>query len=313
MSASSKSKTSKRHRNDSEISVTTESPEVAGRETQTGWSKCSSVGQCKSLCELPFSLLLKEEDDPQFQLWQTDWDNWVKPQEDLTLTPRSGDLDLSPTSSNFLFPPASSTASQEVAKASRSEEQKSSQTSAPTPTAEKDFDSSLCAVTAPKSITATSFASSSSSSSSSAVGGVVSSSLPDSASKPSVRTFSSQQYSLSSTPPKASTVISMAGTTSTSPKPGVDSSTAVDSTQGQPTESQAVSSEVESRPSSTDFPLAINTSQAMSINTSNAPAPSPSSSSLSSLPMNTPPMMLSPAAGTAEVPPLTPVGELGAQ
>uniref|UniRef100_A0A0B7AM32 C2H2-type domain-containing protein n=1 Tax=Arion vulgaris TaxID=1028688 RepID=A0A0B7AM32_9EUPU len=53
----------------------------------------------------------KEEADPEFQLWQTDWDNWTKPEEDLTLTPRSGDPDPSPTPSTFLFPhaPCSST------------------------------------------------------------------------------------------------------------------------------------------------------------------------------------------------------------
>ncbi|XP_013082818.2 PHD finger protein 20-like isoform X2 [Biomphalaria glabrata] len=45
----------------------------------------------------------KEEDEHEFQLWQTDWDNWTKPDEDLTLTPRSVDPDPSPTPSTFLF------------------------------------------------------------------------------------------------------------------------------------------------------------------------------------------------------------------
>ncbi|CAL1530605.1 unnamed protein product [Lymnaea stagnalis] len=48
----------------------------------------------------------KEEGDPEFQLWQTDWDNWTKPDEDLALTPRSVDPDPSPTPSTFLFPSA---------------------------------------------------------------------------------------------------------------------------------------------------------------------------------------------------------------
>lgn len=48
----------------------------------------------------------KEEEDPEFQLWQTNWDNWTKPDEDLTLTPRSVDPDPSPTPSTFLFPSA---------------------------------------------------------------------------------------------------------------------------------------------------------------------------------------------------------------
>ncbi|KAH9489976.1 hypothetical protein Btru_035421 [Bulinus truncatus] len=51
----------------------------------------------------------KEEEDHEFQLWQTDWDNWTKPDEDLTLTPRSVDPDPSPTPSTFLFPSAPST------------------------------------------------------------------------------------------------------------------------------------------------------------------------------------------------------------
>lgn len=47
----------------------------------------------------------REEDDREFQLWQTDWDNWTKPEEDLTLTPHSVDPVPSPTPSTFLFPP----------------------------------------------------------------------------------------------------------------------------------------------------------------------------------------------------------------
>ncbi|XP_059174390.1 PHD finger protein 20-like isoform X2 [Physella acuta] len=45
----------------------------------------------------------KEDGDSEFQLWQTDWDNWTKPDEDLALTPRSADPDPSPTPSTFLF------------------------------------------------------------------------------------------------------------------------------------------------------------------------------------------------------------------
>ncbi|RUS73729.1 hypothetical protein EGW08_018509 [Elysia chlorotica] len=421
MSASSKSKSSKRHRNDSEISVTTESPEVAGKESQTDSSrlvqelasadrslvwpgveeadeeemasdmvncvcgerhhtglmiqcevclcwqhfKCADVKKtgvpplnyvclicenspgsrdsCKYLHdmgwerrgELPTFPFLqqqasgtnpsrrsstahlttlasecndlldtlhgikralhstrrqikisKEEDDPEFQLWQTDWDNWKKPQEDFAPSPTSGDPNLSQTPSAFLFPPTPSSCKEE-------ENQ------------ENDTDLGTR--------------------------------------KTSTSTFSSQMFSVSATPPKVSafprdqTTTTSVGSAQlstfetpmlatedgtqvpplseslTSSKNTIIAGPSASEDRGQvPLSECAASSTV--RPLTTrtclvatdaDSPLTISTTEALSINTgiSSATAPSPSSSSLSSLQMSTPPMMLSPSV---DPPPSTP-------
>ncbi|KAK3786063.1 hypothetical protein RRG08_058125 [Elysia crispata] len=452
MSASSKSKSSKRHRNDSEISVTTESPEVAGRESQTDSSrlvqelkaeeeplvwpdteeadeeemasdmvncvcgerhhtglmiqcevclcwqhfKCADVKKtgvpplnyvclicenspgtrdsCKYLHDMgwerrgelpsfPFvqqqasggskssrisntahlttlasecndlltSLhgikhalhstrrqikISKEEDDPEFQLWQTDWDNWIKPQEDLALTPRSGDPELSPTPSTFLFSPATSVHCKEEKEEDRLEGQKSSQVWAskisPTSTQAitKVSVSSLSTAATPESSTIMSCSQSSSLPSPSLLlspttGRLVSACESHLASKPVMQAFSSQLFSVSSTPPKASTATFAAGTTTTcvaSPNSTVAVPTPRDTVQVPSSEFLASVGERVTGPAA-DNPLAINTAQVLSVNTGAACAPSPSSSSLSSLQMSTPPMLLSPSN---EPPPHTP-------
>lgn len=426
MSASSKSKSSKRIRNDSEISVTTESPEVAGRETQTDSSrlveelaaedeailwpdteeaeeeemasdmvncvcgerhhsglmiqcevcmcwqhfKCADVKKtgvpplnyvclicenapgtrdsCKYLHDMgwerrgelptfPFSQqkparsnpssrsspshlasecnyllstlhgvkcalhstrrqikISKEEGDPEFQLWQTDWDNWVKPQEVLTLTPRSGDPELSPTSSTFLFPPALANVKDTNKTTEDSKSNKGSSLGfidAFIKFTKEESKSSMHAPPkseSPQILPSSSAASATSSSSSGST-------------KAPVHTFSSQLFSLSSTPPKISALPASENSNLQLVSPsklGEDFSRDV-THQVQPDESLPSVSK-----STKNLLLAVNTTQALSINTSSAP--SPSSSSLSSLQMSTPPMMLSPVTGAEGVPPQTP-------
>ncbi|GFO13919.1 PHD finger protein 20-like protein 1 [Plakobranchus ocellatus] len=442
MSASSKSKSSKRHRNDSEISVTTASPEVAGREHQTDSSrlvqelaaeeeivawpdteeadeeemaldmvnctcgqrhhtglmiqcevcmcwqhfKCADVKKtgvppanyvclicenspgtrdsCKFIHdfgwerrgELPsFSFkqqqtgshpssssstshlttlasecndlltalhgikralhstrrqikISKEEDDPEFQLWQTDWDNWTKPEEDLALTPRSAEPDLSPTLSTFLFASTSLDKSQEGTVKRECREDKEFITGSASLANTHPSTTSSSIPVAPSSFPSISTLAGSFHS-------LPPSSLPqlmaecrDGAAKAVGSQLmqvssASQVYSLSSTPPKAAGTALAAGKASsgaTTANSVRESSLAADATEklsvgGADEEASDAAAAV---PATTDLPLSISTSSALTVNTSDPSLPSPSSS-LSSLQTNTPPMMLSPAAGLA--------------